>query len=93
MEKTIYLTPQEIAKIDSVHRFGSATQDAMLELRKRSGIRYGSCVAKGKFAIVTTAFAIGKNGEPRGLCKTEVIRGSLTRDELVPAIRELISAL
>lgn len=88
-ERTIQMTAEEIAGIDTMPRFGSEQQEEMLALRKRSGIRYGVAVKQGRYDIVTTAYALNGKGRPTGASTVTVVRGNLAADEVVPAIRAL----
>lgn len=87
--RTIHLTADETAKIDTLPRFGGEEQDAMLDLRKRSGVRYGLAVKQGRFNIVTIAYGLNRKGEPTGSSTVEVVRGNLLANEVIPAIRSL----
>lgn len=89
MDRTIQLTTEEIAKIDTLPRFGSAQQDEMLALRKRSGIRYGVQVKQGRFDIVTCAYALNKKGRPTGGAEVAIVQAGLLADEVIAAIRAL----
>lgn len=93
MEKTFNLTQAEIDGIDSIPRFGSEQQALMLELRKRSGIRYGVNVGGGIFNVVKCAHVINKKGQPAGVATVETVRGGLRQHEVVAAIRELLASL
>lgn len=92
MEKSFNLSQAELDKIDSIPRFGGEQQALMLELRKRSGIRYGTCVGRGIFQIVKCAHAVNRKGQPTGVATVETVRGNLMQHEVVPAIRELLAA-
>lgn len=87
--RTIQMTAEEIARIDTVPRFGGEQQEAMLALQKRTGIRYGMAVKQGRFDIVTVAYALNGKGRPTGASTVSVVRGDLTASEVVPAIRAL----
>lgn len=87
--RTIQMTAEEIARIDTLPRFGGEQQDAMLQLQKRTGIRYGVAVKQGRFDIVTVAYALNTKGRPAGSSTVTVVRGDLAADEVVPAIHAL----
>lgn len=88
-DRTIHMTADEIARIDTVPRFGGEQQEALLSLCKRSGIRYGVAVEQGRFKIVTVAYALNKKGKPTGNSTVEVVRDDLMADDVLPAIRSL----
>lgn len=96
MTRTINLTAEEIAKLDTVPRFNNprfptfaAIQEATIALRKRTGIRYGTQVKQGRYDIVTVAYAINGKGKPTGGGAVDIIVAGLTGDELVNAINEV----
>lgn len=90
-ERTIYLTEEEIAALDTVPRFPmfAHIQDATIALRKRTGIRYGTNVKQGRYNIVTTAYSLNKKGKPSGSATVEIIRAGLTAENLVAAINSI----
>lgn len=93
MEKSFNLTPHEIDEIDRLPRFGGEQQALMLELRKRSGIRYGCTVGGGIFRIVKCAHAINRRGKPTGTAAVETVHGNLRQHEVVPVLRDMLAAL
>ncbi|RWO90909.1 hypothetical protein [Mesorhizobium sp.] len=93
MEKSFKLTQHELDSIDTIPRFGGEEQSLVLDLRKRSGIRYGVNVGGGIFNIVKCAFAINRKGLPTGAANVETVRGGLRHQDVVPAIREMLAAL
>lgn len=91
MTHTINLTADEIAALDTVPRFPmfAAIQEAMIALKKRTGIRYGTQVKQGRYDIVTVAYALNKKGRPSGGGKVSIVVAGLTSDTLVDAINEV----
>jgi len=64
--KTEFLTADEIAKIDSIKIY-NPLQKALLDARKRTGLRLNTGVKVGCYFVQVLSFQIGAKGKPVGV--------------------------
>jgi hypothetical protein len=89
MSYTIHLTNEEVSNLKTVTRFGDPIQDATINLRERTGIRYSVNVGKGLWNIVTIAYALNKKGIPHGASKIDYIVKGLSKGQVVNELNKL----